>query len=194
MPTSASNSGSGRKIASPRCSPSNRWLWQGDGLPLATQNTTVEDLEQFFGAYRYHDRRTTGRKVASPGLVLNGSVCVIAAAATRLHTYSAAELAPHNVSAWQELRQARETRRRCVRWWRRVSRLWRRSCHARTASGTRSSLAKGRRRVAAQAMSRTAPRSPTAGADPLPPGGRPPFPPGGPNNRSRPLFVRGRGR
>jgi hypothetical protein len=72
---------------------------------------TNNDLEQFFGAYRYHDRRTTGRKVASPGLVLSGSVWVIAAAATRLHTYTAAELAPHNVSAWQELRQARETRR-----------------------------------------------------------------------------------
>jgi hypothetical protein len=72
---------------------------------------TNNDREQFFGAYRYHDRRTTGRKVASPGLVLSGSVCVIAAAATRLHTYSAAELAPQNVSAWQELRQARETRR-----------------------------------------------------------------------------------
>ena len=72
---------------------------------------TNNDLEQFFGAYRYHDRRTTGRKVASPGLVLNGSVCVIAAAATRLHTYSAAELAPEDISAWQALRQARETRR-----------------------------------------------------------------------------------
>jgi hypothetical protein len=72
---------------------------------------TNNDLEQFFGAYRYHDRRTTGRKVASPGLVLSGSVCVIAAAATRLHTYSAAELAPQNVSAWQELRHALETRR-----------------------------------------------------------------------------------
>ena len=58
---------------------------------------TNNELEQFFGVYRYHDRRTTGRKVASPGLVLNGSVCVIAAAATRLHTYSAAELAPENV-------------------------------------------------------------------------------------------------
>lgn len=72
---------------------------------------TNNDLEQFFGAYRYHDRRTTGRKVASPGLVLSGSVCVIAATATRLHTYSAAELAPENVKAWQALRQARETRR-----------------------------------------------------------------------------------
>ena len=72
---------------------------------------TNNGLEQFFGSYRYHDRRTTGRKVASPGLVLNGSVCVIAAAATRPHTYSAAERAPENVRAWQALRQARETRR-----------------------------------------------------------------------------------
>jgi hypothetical protein len=72
---------------------------------------TNHDLEQFFGAYRYHERRATGRKAASPSLVLSGSVRVIAAAATRLHTYSAAELAPENVSAWQELRQTRETRR-----------------------------------------------------------------------------------
>ena len=72
---------------------------------------TNNDLEQFFGASRYHERRTTGRKVASPGLVLNGSVSVIAAAATRLHTYSAAELAPESVKAWQALRRARETRR-----------------------------------------------------------------------------------
>jgi hypothetical protein len=72
---------------------------------------TNNDLEQFFGSYRYHDRRTTGRKVASPSLVLNGSLCIIAAAATRLHSYSAAELAPENVQAWQALRQARETHR-----------------------------------------------------------------------------------
>jgi hypothetical protein len=72
---------------------------------------TNNDLEQFFGAYRYHDRRTTGRKVASPSLVLSGSVCVIAATATRRHTYSAAEHVPENVSAWQTLRQERETRR-----------------------------------------------------------------------------------
>ena len=72
---------------------------------------TNTDLEQFFGAYRDHDRRTTGRKVASPGLVLSGLGCVIAATATRLHTYAAAELAPENVKAGQELRQARETRR-----------------------------------------------------------------------------------
>jgi hypothetical protein len=70
---------------------------------------TNNALEQFFGAYRYHERRATGRKAASPALVLSGSVRVIAAAATRLHTYSAAELVPENVSAWQALRQERVT-------------------------------------------------------------------------------------
>ena len=72
---------------------------------------TNNDLEQFFGAYRYHDRRTTGRKVASPGLVLSGSVRLVAAAATRLRPFSAEELAPEDVRAWQALRQERETRR-----------------------------------------------------------------------------------
>jgi len=36
---------------------------------------------------------------------------MLAAAATRLPTYTAAALAPENVSAWRELRQVRETRR-----------------------------------------------------------------------------------
>jgi hypothetical protein len=76
------------------------------GLPR-----TNNDLEQFFGAYRSHERRATGRKAASPALLLSGPLCVIAAAATRLHTYSAAALAPESVNAWQALRQAREIRR-----------------------------------------------------------------------------------
>jgi hypothetical protein len=79
---------------------------------------TNNELEQFFGAYRYQERRATGRKAASPAVVLSGSVGVIAAAATRLQTYSAADLAPEDVSAWQALRQERETRRqqRTLRW------------------------------------------------------------------------------
>ena len=72
---------------------------------------TNNALEQFFGAYRYHERRATGRKAASPALVLSGPFCVSAAAATRLHTYAAADLAPEHVKAWQALRQMRETRR-----------------------------------------------------------------------------------
>jgi hypothetical protein len=72
---------------------------------------TNNDLEQFFGAYRYHDRRTTGRKVASPGLVLSGPVRVVAAAATRLRPFSAEDLAPEDVRAWQALRQEQVNRR-----------------------------------------------------------------------------------
>ena len=72
---------------------------------------TNNDLEQFFGAYRYHDRRTTGRKVASPGLGLSGPVRVVAAAATRLRPFSAEDLAPEDISAWQALRQEQASRR-----------------------------------------------------------------------------------
>jgi hypothetical protein len=35
---------------------------------------TNNDLEQFFGAHRYHERRATGRTDASPALGLRGSV------------------------------------------------------------------------------------------------------------------------
>jgi hypothetical protein len=72
---------------------------------------TNNELEQFFGAYRYHERRATGRKGASPAVVLRGSVRLVACAATRLRPFTGAELAPDTVSAWQELRQALETRR-----------------------------------------------------------------------------------
>jgi hypothetical protein len=72
---------------------------------------TKKEREQFCGAYRAHARRTTGRTVASPRLVLHGSVCVRAAAAPRRPPYAAAARAPENVRAWQALRPARATRR-----------------------------------------------------------------------------------
>src|SRR4030095_3243034 len=68
-------------------------------------------LEQYFGAHRYHERRTTGRKGASPALVLSGSVRLIAAAATRLRVFSAGERAPENPRAWHALRHELTTRR-----------------------------------------------------------------------------------
>lgn len=43
------------------------------------------DLEHFFGAARYHERRTTGRRNASPGL----AVRLVAAMVTPLHPLSA---------------------------------------------------------------------------------------------------------
>ena len=72
---------------------------------------TNNDLEQFFGAYRYHERRATGRKGASPALVLRGSVQLVAYAATRLRPFTGEELAPDQTQTWQELRQRLETRR-----------------------------------------------------------------------------------
>jgi hypothetical protein len=68
-------------------------------------------LEQFFGAHRSHERRTTGRKVASPTLVLRGAVRLGAHAATRLRPCEAEELVPHNLGAWQAPRQELESRR-----------------------------------------------------------------------------------
>lgn len=72
---------------------------------------TNNDLEQCFGAHRYHERRATGRKGASPALVLRGSVQLIAAMATRLHAFAAWELAPEEVRDWKALRRELDTRR-----------------------------------------------------------------------------------
>jgi hypothetical protein len=65
---------------------------------------TNNDLEHVFGSYRYHERRTTGRKVASPALVLRGSVRITAAIATRQRPFSGDELAPRDVNSWKALR------------------------------------------------------------------------------------------
>jgi hypothetical protein len=72
---------------------------------------TKNALEQFFGAQCYHERRATGRKAASPAVVLRGAVRLVACAATRLRPFTGEELAPDTISAWHELRHALETRR-----------------------------------------------------------------------------------
>lgn len=81
------------------------------GLP-----PTDNDLEHVFGATRHHERRTTGRKVASPALVLRGAVRVVAAVATRRRPRPFSELdlqlrgAAH-VTRWRQLRGELEHRR-----------------------------------------------------------------------------------
>jgi hypothetical protein len=75
---------------------------------------TNNDLEQFFGSYRYHERRCSGRKVACPGTVVRGSVRLVAAAATRLRPIEVADLVPSDLSAWRDLRGSLE-RRQAVR-------------------------------------------------------------------------------
>ena len=78
---------------------------------LADVPRTNNDLEQVFGAHRYHERRATGRKGASPALVLRGAVRMVACAATRLRSFTGAELAPEHLRSWQTLRQQLESRR-----------------------------------------------------------------------------------
>jgi hypothetical protein len=75
---------------------------------------TNNDLEQLFGSYRYHERRTTGRKAASPATVLRGAVRLLAATATRGRLVTPRELARANRQRWRELRAQLE-RRRCAR-------------------------------------------------------------------------------
>jgi hypothetical protein len=69
------------------------------GLPR-----TNNDLEQLFGSYRHHERRCSGRKGASPGMVVRGSVRIVSATATRLGTIAASDLIPADPKAWRSLR------------------------------------------------------------------------------------------
>src|SRR4051794_766685 len=77
---------------------------------------TNNALEQYFGAVRYHERRATGRKGASPGLVVRGAVRVVAAVATRGHTFDDTALRPTDLPAWRALRRQLRTRQdaRCA--------------------------------------------------------------------------------
>jgi hypothetical protein len=65
---------------------------------------TNNDLEQLFGRHRYHERRCSGRNVASPGLVVRGSVRLVAGVMTRLGEATDAELVPSDLTAWRALR------------------------------------------------------------------------------------------
>jgi hypothetical protein len=66
---------------------------------------TNHALEPCFGSARYHERRTTGRRGAIPGVVVRGSVRLLATLATRLHPLSAGALRPPDYGAWRDVRQ-----------------------------------------------------------------------------------------
>jgi len=72
---------------------------------------TNNDLEQCFGSHRYHERRASGRRGASPSLVLRGEVRLLAAVATRAHLCTAADLAAADKAKQAELRRHLESRR-----------------------------------------------------------------------------------
>jgi hypothetical protein len=98
----------------------SRSYWPGlfhcyevEGLPR-----TNNALEQLFGSYRHHERRVSGRKAASPALVLRGSARIIAAVATRQKRERVKELSGADRARWAELR-AELAERRQRRWERR---------------------------------------------------------------------------
>ena len=79
---------------------------------------TNNALEQTFGSMRYHERRASGRKVAAPSLVLNGSSRLPAAFYTRTHTVTVSMLASVAHEHWRTARAEHERRReaRCMRY------------------------------------------------------------------------------
>lgn len=77
---------------------------------------TNNELEHYFGSARHVERRATGRKGASPALVVRGAVRVVAAGASRLLSISACQLQVTDVAAWRALRQQVEYRHECRRY------------------------------------------------------------------------------
>lgn len=79
---------------------------------------TNNALEQAFGSLRYHERRASGRKVASPSLVLSGCVRMSAALYTRTQSVTVEMLAAVPHDSWHETRAELERRRqaRCLRY------------------------------------------------------------------------------
>jgi hypothetical protein len=72
---------------------------------------TNNALEQQFGSYRWHERRITGRKTASPAMVQRGQVRMLASTATRLRRYTAKDLSASDQHAWAKLRGQLDARR-----------------------------------------------------------------------------------
>ncbi len=79
---------------------------------------TNNDLEQFFGKARHHERRATGQKSPTSGLVVRGPVRVVAAVATAVRVWSAGQLCPASIAVWRKLRadlEVRHEKRRAAR-------------------------------------------------------------------------------
>jgi hypothetical protein len=83
---------------------------------------TNNDLEHLFGSHRYHERRASGRKGASPGLVVTGSVKVVAGLATRLRPDEGLALPTDYVARWRQTRAQLNKRRQARRQQRRFRR------------------------------------------------------------------------
>jgi hypothetical protein len=80
---------------------------------------TNNDLEHCFGSVRYAEWRSSGRKGASPAVVVRGTVRVVAALATPPEGLTTADIRPADVEQWRTLRASlqkqRESRRAQLR-------------------------------------------------------------------------------
>jgi hypothetical protein len=83
---------------------------------------TNNDVEHLFGSHRYHERRARGRKVAAPGLVVGGSVRVLAGLAPRLRPEEGLPLPTGYVERWRQQRAELDKRREARRQQRRLRR------------------------------------------------------------------------
>jgi len=83
---------------------------------------TNNGLEQYFGSWRYHERRITGKKVTSPSTVIRGCVRLVSAVLTRLKPPSGADLRPARLQDWYTLRATLEQRHELRRQQRRFRR------------------------------------------------------------------------
>jgi hypothetical protein len=65
---------------------------------------TNNDLEQYFGSARYHQRRASGRVHAAAATVVRGAVRVLASTAARLEPVGEYDLRHPNLERWAALR------------------------------------------------------------------------------------------
>jgi hypothetical protein len=80
------------------------------GLPR-----TNNDLEQYFGSARYHQRRASGRIHATAATVVRGSVRVLASTASRLSCFGEYDLRHPDLERWGSLRRSLELRQEARR-------------------------------------------------------------------------------
>ena len=86
----------------------------GDGLfhcyDVPDLPATNNDLERRFGTLRYHERRSSGRRAVSGGLVLRGAVRVVAVLSADRREDVTEQLRLRDREAWHKLRQQLELR------------------------------------------------------------------------------------
>jgi hypothetical protein len=82
------------------------WCYRFPDLPR-----TNNDLEHHFSSVRYGERRASGRKGASPAMVVRGSVRTVAAVVTPPEGFVAHDIRPADPERWRALRASLEKRR-----------------------------------------------------------------------------------